>query len=527
MFDNAFQGHDGRNGSDLDDRVTDQGYQYFRLGENVYSFADSVWHGHAGFNVDWGPGGAGGMQAGRGHRVNIHSPDFREIGIGVVLGSNTANGNAVGPQLVTQDFGTQQDATPFITGIAYFDLNGNNFYDMGEGIGGIEVNVEASSFFTITSDSGGYAIPVPGNGTHTVIFTAPGLPDTQETITLSSLENSKVDLVHDYVPPVISGPNPATLNANNSYSFLPVPAAVAHHFEQTRLDDYTRVEGAEEGLDHVTVISSPGYSVVDNAIRASGNSSFHLAHPSPATDQFLTLNPIFRLSAGSELSFRSRLGWASGGQVTRVQVSTNDGESWQELWSRPGTGDSGQSGFELVTLPLEEFANLETRVRFVYDHTSGTFFPQTDPGVGWYLDDITLSNARELLDPVVTAIPSGTSFNFMPATMDDHSLRVRAELSGERLMPWGPAFIVAVTDEVVAPVIRLTQTPVFSGGQLALGFTLESGIAASFEVHQADAIDGPWSPATGVTVNDLGGGNYEAVLPAPTSPSVFYRVAAP
>ena len=47
----------------------------------------------------------GGMQTGRGHRANIHSANFREIGVGVTLGTN----GAIGPQLVTQDFGTSID----------------------------------------------------------------------------------------------------------------------------------------------------------------------------------------------------------------------------------------------------------------------------------------------------------------------------------------------------------------------------------------------------------------------------------
>ena len=83
-------------------RITATGYNYTVAGENIYAYANSVAYGHAGFEVDWGTG-TGGMQTGRGHRVNIHSPNYREIGVGVVLGTN----GSVGPQLVTQDFGTR------------------------------------------------------------------------------------------------------------------------------------------------------------------------------------------------------------------------------------------------------------------------------------------------------------------------------------------------------------------------------------------------------------------------------------
>lgn len=108
MFDHIFQGHVGSDGRTLADRVGAEGYPYARLSENVFAYAKSVWHGHAGFEVDWGPG-EGGMQTGRGHRTSIHNGEFREIGVGVILGTNEAPPEPpVGPQLVTQVFATAQ-----------------------------------------------------------------------------------------------------------------------------------------------------------------------------------------------------------------------------------------------------------------------------------------------------------------------------------------------------------------------------------------------------------------------------------
>src|SRR5262249_40375589 len=159
-------------------------------------------YGHAGFNVDWG-NGPGGMQSPPGHRENIANPSFREVGVGVVDGSN----GTVGPQLVTQDFGTRQSATPLITGVVYYDFNSNSFYDLAEGIGGVTVDVSSSSYHAVTASSGGYAVPVPGNGTYTVTFIAPGLATNQQQVTVAGLQNVKLDYLPTYSPPVISGPN--------------------------------------------------------------------------------------------------------------------------------------------------------------------------------------------------------------------------------------------------------------------------------------------------------------------------------
>src|SRR3954471_14830977 len=165
MLQNNYQGHSGPDGS-LSTRLASYtaANGNWSLGENVYAYCKSVWCGHAGFEVDWGGSIAtGGMQVPPGHRQNIHSPDFREVGIGVVLGSNGGS-NGVGPQLVTQDFGAVGGLSPFVTGVVYRDLNGNGFYDPGEGTGGVTVNVSNANYYAVTASAGGYSVPLPGNG---------------------------------------------------------------------------------------------------------------------------------------------------------------------------------------------------------------------------------------------------------------------------------------------------------------------------------------------------------------------------
>src|SRR5262249_51553727 len=155
MFTNMYQAHNQTDGAIImnpGDRIHTNGYSWSTYGENVYSYAESVFYGHAGFAVDWGPG-PGGMQSALGHRANMLTAGFREVGIGVVDGVN----GSVGPQLVTQDFATMlSGAGPIISGVVYFDLNGNGFYDVGEGIGGVTVNTPQSRYYSITADSGGY-----------------------------------------------------------------------------------------------------------------------------------------------------------------------------------------------------------------------------------------------------------------------------------------------------------------------------------------------------------------------------------
>jgi uncharacterized protein YkwD len=207
MLQNNYQGHAGPDGS-LTTRLQSYtaGANGYALGENVYAYSKSVFYGHAGFEVDWGGTAlTGGMQSPPGHRVNIHSTQFREVGIGVVLGSNGGSGG-VGPQLVTQDFGSVGGLLPFVTGVVYRDLNSNGFYDPGEGVGGVTVNVSNANYYAITASSGGYSVPVPGSGSYTVTFSGGSVAPAQRNITVTAAQNTKADYLA-----AASGPQPATL----------------------------------------------------------------------------------------------------------------------------------------------------------------------------------------------------------------------------------------------------------------------------------------------------------------------------
>jgi hypothetical protein len=216
MLQNAYQGHTGPDGSVTTRLATyllgANGYAY---GENVYSYSKSVFYGHAGFEVDWGGTSlTGGMQLPPGHRENIHG-DFREVGIGVVNGTN----GSVGPQLVTQDFGLRYDTPAIITGVVYRDVNGNGFYDPGEGIGGITVTVAGASYYAVTAPSGGYSVPVPANGTYLVNFSGGGAPTSQQNASVTSGNNTKLDYVLPATAPTQTPtptPSGATTLANIS-----------------------------------------------------------------------------------------------------------------------------------------------------------------------------------------------------------------------------------------------------------------------------------------------------------------------
>ncbi|MBN8249836.1 MAG: hypothetical protein J0L84_20635, partial [Verrucomicrobia bacterium] len=313
MFQNEFQGHVGTDGSSVGTRVTRAGYRWNGVAENVFSYAQSVIHGHAGFEIDWGEG-EGGMQTPPGHRNTIHNKAFREIGVGVIQGSK----GPVGPQLVVQEFAYHTALTPFITGVVYYDLNGNQAYDPGEGIGGVKVSVGGSSRTGLSARSGGYSVPVIGNGAYSVTFEVPGMGAVSRLANVVDNENVKVDLVPAYAPAVVSGPSVASKDRNNTYTFTAVGGATAYEWRSMKREAWSAPETATEGLGRFEAAVASAYSPIANGVNGASGACFHLAHPAPPGNQYLTLKTPLQIGAGSELTFRSRLGSSAADQAARV-----------------------------------------------------------------------------------------------------------------------------------------------------------------------------------------------------------------
>lgn len=510
------QGHIGSDGSTPGTRVTEAGYLWTFVGENVYSGAESIWHGHAAFQVDWGgDASTGGMQTPPGHREAIHDPDFREVGIGVLHASS----DIAGPVIITQDFATGRNSAPFITGVAYYDANANNFYDVGEGIEGVRISAPGATAPAITAGSGGYALPVSGNGVYTVTFDLPGVTPFQRTVTISNRANAKIDFVPAYQPTGIDGPSTGGVNRSTRFTVSPLAGAKEFHWRFARRVPMTVPEGAEAGLTKVTAIVSPGYDVADGAIKASGAFSFHLAQPEE-DDQILTLERSFQAGANSELRFRSRLGWASTSQVARAQISTDGWQTWRDVWTQAGTGGMGERSFAARSISLRDFAGEEIQVRFLYGLIHRRYFNQTDPGVGFYVDDILVANADELVDPVTGTAGADRSFTVQPTQPGEFALRARAK-TGRDPLPWGPFKFLTATAST-GPELTMTAIRSLGSGQIQIEFTASGVTTGTVRLESAPSLDGPWLNETPVSLENLGTVS-RATLARPSTAPRFYR----
>jgi Cysteine-rich secretory protein family/Domain of unknown function (DUF4214) len=188
---NSFFSHYSQDGRSPFDRMKNTGYQYSSAGENIAMIAssesleevDSSLALHKNLFVDKD-------YPDRGHRVNILSPNFKEIGIGLYGGPSQSYPYAY---LVTTDFASSfTDNRYFVLGVIYEDKDQNGYYSAGEGIGGVSIVEETTGETATSATAGGYAIPF-SSGNYTFMFIHPSGSTVSKTVSVTE-NNIKVDI---------------------------------------------------------------------------------------------------------------------------------------------------------------------------------------------------------------------------------------------------------------------------------------------------------------------------------------------
>jgi Ca2+-binding RTX toxin-like protein len=129
------------------------------------------------------------------HRENTLNATFHEAGTGVVSGAFTSGGTTYNSVMATENFGLS-GSNVFVSGVAINDINGNNFYDVGEARANINVAVSTAGVADgtdTTEAAGGYSVATV-TGTHVVTFSGGGLAAPVSATVYGGTGNVKVDL---------------------------------------------------------------------------------------------------------------------------------------------------------------------------------------------------------------------------------------------------------------------------------------------------------------------------------------------
>lgn len=514
-------------------RVTAVGYPWQTVGENIFAFSEGAEHAHAGLEVDWGLLDAGGnpiapgMQEPPGHRDSNHNPAFREVGIGLVKGRNSKQVNgqvvSVGPMLFTVNFANRLGAPGAVTGVAYFDLNGNAQYDEGEGAGGVRVDVEGATHHAMTSRSGGYAVPA-ADGVRRVTFSAVGMEPVTRTVTLVNGANVKEDLRLDYVTPVLRGPTTAAMGRQNAWVPTTVPGATAFRWNALKSLPVGFTWNAESGTERLQIRQSAGYQLLQASRRASGSYAYRMTTPE-AQDQWMQLSGRFLGGAQPEIRFAAALGFATGDQSLVLEISDEDGERWEPVWRLPGRFADIDPAFVVRTIALPAVAGREFQVRFRFEVGVGAFYNTVGAGEGVYLDNIELLDVSGVTPIANGEIAVGQAMSFIPSEIGAAALTVRPRI-GTRELPAGLAVLVTVVQEALPPVIRLSLPNLLAGDRIRIGFGIQSGSPSGYLLERAESVTGPWLAVEGaqLAVGTAGDFQFEAATAGATG---LYRIRMP
>lgn len=187
--------HTGAGNSDPGDRMADAGYNFtgsWTWGENI------AWNGTTGnLNLLSSTRSAhDGLFRSAGHRTNILSDGFKEIGVGLETGLFTS-GNTYNALMLTQNF-ARSGSGNFVTGVVYNDTNNDDFYSVGEGRSAVQVSISKNGTILDSGsvwNSGGYSQKTTATGDIMVKFSGGGLPAPVSVQVEVSNQNVKVDLV--------------------------------------------------------------------------------------------------------------------------------------------------------------------------------------------------------------------------------------------------------------------------------------------------------------------------------------------
>jgi hypothetical protein len=542
QFDNGIQSHIGPGTNTLRERLQMANYVFSWASENVYSYAENAQHGHAGFEIDWsGDTANGGLQSPPGHRNNMNDQRFTEVGIGVINGTNQVGNNAaVGPQLVTQDFGTPYPAVTYITGVAFYDLNGNNFYDLGEGLGGVDVTIDGVASYAVTASSGGYSIPVEPDANYTVHFKPAGAAEIVTSVNVPGTNNVKLDFKPVFNPSTVtSAPANTYAGISNVYSFSSLAGATGYRARIFNLQT-APFEGAEGPLTNVALTTYGGYAAISSTVKASGSNSFHLRHITDAINtnaypQYLQFVKPFFVEAGAKIDFKSRLGIAYAGtaqtgpgETARLEISLDEGNTWTSIWSQAGVtqdhgADNSEKTFNARSVSLTNYVGKLVMLRFNFDVDPEVgWFDEAGDAYGWYVDDVTITATEQGMAPSTASIDASAKIQFIPPAAGRYILQFGA-IAGSRNFPMGPWTLV--TAQPAPPIVSFNNNVSIARGVVSMTASGVSGTIKSITVESSASPGGPWSTETGATVSGPNNGAYTIRIPT-NGDTRFYRAFA-
>ena len=324
------------------------------------------------------------------------------------------------------------------------------------------------------------------------------------------------------VIPAVTGPSPIPVNEASTYTATTIDFTSDYDLRAFEATSHTLTEGAETGLGNVIDGTSPGYDVRTAFFSQSGSYSWRLGHLNDK-DQVLTLNKKIIPSVTSSLNVHSKMRWLASEQQGLIQISTDDGQSWKTLYSQNGVNAAGEGSFTLRTFNLSSYANRVVMFRFKLVNQGAYYDVNAAQQIGWFLDNIRVTNAQELGANTVTEF-STTSFDYTPGETGQVGLQVRGRAWSSFPMEWGTINFV---DVVEAPMSVNTFFMNFVGDEVRVEFdVLNPSASPSFSIQSCSLTDIVWGAEAGTLTEIIPGTRYRLSVDGGSYSQRMFRVHA-
>jgi len=373
---------------------------------------------------------------------------------------------------------------------------------------------------TVTMTQGATSVPVTiisnaatGVGDNSIVWTPTGVPasvtaDLPCTVTITGISGAGVPTSTSYTTTIF---NPGILGDSVTITGTATPPTTGQNYtfnSITQADQYELkvntgstaawTEGAEDSpAPMITDQTTGGYGLrVSLPVAGSfnpfaartGAKGFHLAFPS-FTDQSFVVARDLLVSGTSQLQWYDRGRFATTTTTLEAQISTDNGSTWTSVSSRPGVGLSSanfDANWISRGVSLASFAGQIVQVRFIMKQNGASIVVSTSGNDGFFLDDVTVTNATELVNPVTTALAAGaTSFALNAATAGavltngtSYFMRIRPNV-GTRWYEFGALKTVTAQTPSGFSGWIATQYPAVTGG--VTGDHDNDGIGNGFE----------------------------------------------
>ena len=297
---------------------------------------------------------------------------------------------------------------------------------------------------TVVMTVGGSVVPTAivsnvdnGYGDNSLVWQPVGLPtgvgsDVVCTVTVSGIGGAGVPASHSYsvtlfdpnrlghTVAIAGSGTPPTAGA--TYTFNAVPQADAYELRVSTGSLVPWLEGAEDTPPPQIVARTTGtYPLRQALVKRTGTRAFQLVTPD-FNDQSFELTRAVVPTSSSQLQFFDLGRFATTTVTLHAEVSTNGGDTWTTVFSRPGLGlDSAlwDPAFNSRAVSLAAYAGQLIRIRFILRWNGASITTGTSSDFGFFIDDVTVTNATELVNTTVTTLPgTATSFALNAATAD-------------------------------------------------------------------------------------------------------------